>query len=225
MTDAGHSSASGGVWKNWTYWFWRHLSRLLNEALFNLRVHGEENVPLTGGLVLAANHASFLDPHAIAVSCPRKVYSLARKSLFSHPVGAAFMRGWNTMPVDLSGKPDIGGVKALLDVLGRGEVVVLYPEGTRTWDGNFQPAKPGVGLLVAKANVPVVPVRIFGSYELWPRTRKWFRCGQLDLAFGVPVRYDRMVAEAKAQGGRAAKEVYQKIADDVMERIKEIPRP
>jgi 1-acyl-sn-glycerol-3-phosphate acyltransferase len=166
-----------------------------------------------------------LDPHGIAVSCPRMVHSLARKSLFRNPVGALFMRSWKAVPLDLSGKADIAGIKMLVELLQRGGAVVLFPEGTRTWDGNFLPAKPGVGLLVAKANVPVVPVRVFGSYELWPRTRKWFRCGQLDIVFGDPVRYDGIVAEAKAQGPRAVKEVYQKIADDVLERIKAIPHP
>ncbi|MBM3889248.1 MAG: 1-acyl-sn-glycerol-3-phosphate acyltransferase [Verrucomicrobia bacterium] len=225
MTSAGQPSGSGATPKNRVYWFWRRFSRLLYDWLFKLRVHGAENVPLTGGLVLAGNHASFLDPHGIAVSCPRMVHSLARKSLFCNPVAAAIMRSWKAVPVDLSGKADIAGIKTLVDLLQRGEAVVLFPEGTRTWDGNFLPPRPGVGMLVAKANVPVVPVRVFGSYEAWPRTRKWFRRGQLDIVFGAPVHYEQMIAEAKAQGPRAVKEVYQKIAADVLERIKAIPMP
>ncbi|MCX7827255.1 MAG: 1-acyl-sn-glycerol-3-phosphate acyltransferase [Verrucomicrobiae bacterium] len=225
MTHAGQPSGAGVTRPNRVYWFWWRFSRLLYDWLFRLRVHGQENIPRTGGVVLAGNHASFLDPHGIGVSCPRMVHSLARKSLFRNPVAAMFMRAWKAVPVDLSGKPDIAGLKTLVDLLQRGEAVVVFPEGTRTWDGNLLPAKPGVGMLVAKANVPVVPVRVFGSFEAWPRTRRWFRRGQIHIVFGAPVHYEQMVREAKARGPQAVKEVYQKIADDVMERIKAIPHP
>ena len=207
------------------YRFWCWLIRLIYEALFNMRVHGAENVPLTGGMVIASNHVSFLDPHAVGTACPREIYFLARQSLFRHPIGGPLLRSWNAMPVDLTGKADIAGLKAILQQLHAGNAVLLFPEGTRSHDGNFQAAKAGVGLLAAKAHVPVLPVRVFGGYELWPRTQKWWRRGQLDVVFGKPVRYDEMLAEARSKGPREAKDVYQKIADDILERIKDLKMP
>lgn len=195
-------------------------ARLIYESLFNFRVHGAENVPPTGGVLLVCNHVSFLDPHAVGVGCPRETCFLARKTLFVKEPWAALLRSWNVVPVDLSGKPDIAGLKAIMNRLRCGYAVTLFPEGTRSWDGGFQQAKPGVGLLVAKAGVPVVPARLFGAYEVWPRNRKLPRRGQVNIVFGKPVRYDQMIAEARAHGGAAAKAVYQRIADDVMNHIK-----
>lgn len=195
-------------------------SRLLYECLFNFRIHGAENVPPSGGVVLACNHVSFLDPHAIGAGCPREACFLARKTLFKNTLQSALLHSWNVVPVDLSGKPDITGLKALMDRLRRGYAVTLFPEGTRTYDGSFQEAKPGVGLLVAKAGVPVVPVRLFGAYEVWPRNQKLPRRGQVDIMFGKPVYYNAMIADARAKGAAAMKDLYQRIADDVMEHIK-----
>jgi len=198
----------------------RATARLVYKSLFNFRVHGAENIPLTGGVLLACNHVSFLDPHAVGAACPREACFLARKTLFTGKLQSSLLRSWNVMPVDLSGKPDITGLKTIMDLLRRGYAVTLFPEGTRSWDGCFQQAKPGVGLLVAKAGVPVVPVRMFGAYEVWPRNQKLPRRGQVDIMFGKPVYYDAMIAEARAKGAAAMKDAYQRIADDVMEHIK-----
>ncbi|MBI5685465.1 MAG: 1-acyl-sn-glycerol-3-phosphate acyltransferase [Verrucomicrobia bacterium] len=195
-------------------------ARLLYGSLFNFRIHGADNVPPGGGVLLACNHVSFLDPHAVGAGCPREACFLARKTLFVGKLQSALLRSWNVVPVDLSGKPDITGLKAVLDRLRRGYAVTLFPEGTRTHDGGFQEAKPGVGLLVAKAGVPVVPVRLFGAYEAWPRNQKLPRRGQVDILFGKPLHYDAMIADARAKGAAAMKDVYQRIADDVMEHIK-----
>ena len=195
-------------------------ARLLYGTLFNFRVHGAENVPLSGGLLLACNHVSFLDPHAVGAGCPREACFLARKTLFVGKLQSAVLRSWNVVPVDLSGKPDITGLKAIMDRLRRGYAVTLFPEGTRSKDGGFQQVKPGVGLLVAKAGVPVVPVRMFGAYEVWPRNQKLPRRGQVDIVFGKPLSYDKMITETRTKGAAAMKDLYQHIADDVMEHIK-----
>ncbi|MBI5397616.1 MAG: 1-acyl-sn-glycerol-3-phosphate acyltransferase [Verrucomicrobia bacterium] len=201
------------------------MTRLLFRAMFNQRCHGLDNVPATGGVVIASNHVSFLDPHAVGSVIPRSVFYLARRTLFDRAPWGAVLRSWNVVPVDLSGKPDIAGIKAILGRLEEGHAVLLFPEGTRSPDGHFQPAKAGVGLLAAKAAVPVVPVRIFNASELWPKGRRWPRRGQLDVVYGEPVNYNGMFADAKAKGGREAKEIYQKIADDILERIKALRLP
>lgn len=210
-----------GLW----YAFTCATTRLLFRALFNQRCHGLDNVPTHGGVVIASNHVSFLDPHAVGSVVPRSVYYLARRTLFDREPWGAVLRSWNVVPVDLSGKPDIAGIKAILGRLAEDHAVLLFPEGTRSPDGHFQPAKAGVGLLAAKAGVPVVPARIFNAHTLWPKGQRWPRRGQLDVVYGEPVNYNPMVAEAKAKGGREAKDIYQKIADDILERIKALRVP
>jgi 1-acyl-sn-glycerol-3-phosphate acyltransferase len=202
------------------YWMAHRGARLLYKCLFNFRAHGVENIPRGGGVLLACNHVSFLDPHAVGAACPREACFLARKTLFVRQPWGALLRSWNAVPVDLSGKPDIAGMKAIMDRLRRGYAVTVFPEGTRSRDGGFQQAKPGVGLLVAKAGVPVVPARMFGAYEIWPRDRKLPRRGQVDIVFGKPVRYDAMIAGTRGKGAAAMKDVYQHIADDVLDHIK-----
>ncbi len=221
MTTPIHAadSVSAPPMRPW-YWLAKTTARLLYEALFNFRIHGAGNVPPSGGVLLACNHVSFLDPHAVGAGCPREACFLARKTLFVGKLQSAVLRSWNVVPVDLSGKPDIAGLKAIMDRLRRGYAVTLFPEGTRSKDGSFQQAKPGVGLLVAKAGVPVVPVRMIGAYEVWPRNQKLPRRGQVDIVFGKPVHYDAMIAETRAKGAAAMKDLYQHIADDVMEHIK-----
>ncbi len=210
-----------GLW----YGFTCAVTRLLFRALFNERCHGLENIPKTGGVVIASNHVSFLDPHAVGSVIPRAVFYLARRTLFDREPLGALLRSWNVVPVDLSGKPDISGIKAILGRLERGYAVLLFPEGTRSPDGNFQSAKAGVGLLAAKAGVPVVPARVFNAHKLWPKGQRWPKPGQLDVVYGRPVDYNQMFADARAKGGREAKEVYQKIADDILERIKALRLP
>jgi 1-acyl-sn-glycerol-3-phosphate acyltransferase len=202
------------------YYLAHKTSFLLYKCLFNFRVHGAENVPPSGGVLLACNHVSFLDPHAVGAACPREACFLARKTLFTGRLKSAVLHSWNVVPVDLSGKPDIAGLKAIMDRLRRGCAVTLFPEGTRSRDGHLQQAKPGVGLLVAKAGVPVMPARIFGAYEAWPRDQKLPHRRQVDFVFGKPVHYDAMIADARGKGPAAMKDLYQRIADDVMERIK-----
>ena len=201
------------------------MTRLLFSAMFNQRCHGLDNVPTTGGTIIASNHLSFLDPHAVGSVIPRSVYYLGRRTLFKRALWAAVLRSWQVVPVDPSGKPDIAGLKAILGRLEQGHVVVLFPEGTRSPDGNFQSAKAGVGLLAAKAGALVVPARVFNAHKVCPKGQRWPRRGQLDVVYGEPVNYNGMVADAKAKGGREAKEVYQKIADDILERIKALRLP
>jgi len=207
------------------YWFTCAATRLLFRALFNQRSHGLEHVPRSGGFILASNHVSFLDPHAIGSVTPRCIFFLARRTLFHKGIRGALLRSWNALPVDLSGKPDIAGIKAILSRLEQGYGVLLFPEGTRSPDGHFQSARAGVGLLAAKAGVPVVPVRVFNAHRLWPKDRRWPRPGQLDVVFGPPLDYRGLFAEAQLRGGREAKDIYQKIADDILEHIKALRLP
>jgi 1-acyl-sn-glycerol-3-phosphate acyltransferase len=123
-----------------------------------------------GGAIIAPNHTSFLDPLLISISLPEKVVFFARASLFKGPLGA-ILRSVNTYPIK-RGKGDLGAIKQILAFLKEGKKVVLFPEGTRSPDGHLLPLQPGVALLAIKAQVPLIPIRIDGSFEAYPKHRK-----------------------------------------------------
>ena len=151
------------------YEFVRRLVGVLALLQGGLRVTGLENVPPRGGALLVANHVSFLDVLAIGVAVPRHLNYVARSSLFFPPLGA-LMRSVGTFPIEREGV----GKQGLLETIRRvqaGGIVTLFPEGTRSPDGSLQPLKPGIAVLVARANVPVLPVGVAGTFESWPRDR------------------------------------------------------
>ena len=153
--------------------------RALYAVYFRWRVFNADRVPATGGVILASNHASFLDPPLVGAALGRPINYLARESLFRFPVVGAVLRSWNAVPVNRDGG-GAAGLKAILDRLLAGGGIILFPEGTRTSDGRLQPARSGVGLTVVKSTAPVAPVRVFGSFEAYgrrmkfPRPRRWW---------------------------------------------------
>ncbi len=187
--------------------------QLFFHCYFRGSVHHVEHVPRHGAFILASNHASFLDPTMVGQALRQEICFLARKSLFRNPIVGAILRSWKAIPVDRD-EADVAGVRSILHALKDGDAVMLFPEGTRTRDGNLQPARPGVGFLVAKANVPVVPARIWGSFEAMGRGRKWPRPRKLHVTFGPPLRFD--ATGLKREDKQAA---YQKISEDIMAAI------
>jgi 1-acyl-sn-glycerol-3-phosphate acyltransferase len=192
--------------------------RALYTFYFRWRVFGAENVPLSGGVILASNHASFLDPPLVGSGLKRPIHYLARQSLFRFPGIGALLRSWNSVPVDREGG-GAAGLKAILDRLHAGAGIILFPEGTRTFDSNLQPARSGIGLVVAKSTAPVVPVRVFGTYEAYGRQLKIPRPRQVAVAYGLPMNFEKLRAEAKNCSKARLKEVYQEIADEIMAAI------
>ncbi|MFN3408245.1 MAG: lysophospholipid acyltransferase family protein, partial [Limisphaerales bacterium] len=138
--------------------------RLLYATYFRWRVFHPERVPATGPVILAANHLSFLDPPLVGAGLRRPINYLARKTLFRYPGIGALLRSVNAVPVDRDGG-SAAGLKEILDRLKRGGAIILFPEGTRSPDGRLQPARSGVGLAIIKSTAPVVPVRVFGTFE------------------------------------------------------------
>ena len=182
--------------------------RAMYASYFRWRVYNPERVPQTGGVILASNHASFLDPPLVGSGLSRAINFLARESLFRFPCIGALLRSWNAVPVnrDGGGAP---GLKAILDRLLAGGAIILFPEGTRTRDGKLQPARSGIGLIVAKSAAPVVPVRVFGTFEAWGRNQKIPLPKRIAVKYGVPMRFETLRAEAKNCSKTRLKEIYQ----------------
>jgi len=192
--------------------------RTLYTVYFRWRVFNAERVPVTGGVILAANHASFIDPPLVGSALYRPINYMARESLFRYPGVGALLRSWNAVPVNREGG-GAAGLKAILDRLLAGGGIILFPEGTRTLDGKLQPARSGVGLTVIKSVAPVVPVRVFGSFEAYGRHMKIPRPRRVVVKFGKPMDFAALRAEAKTCDKARLKAIYQQVADEIMREI------
>ena len=192
--------------------------RLLFAVYFRWRVYHNERVPLHGPVILAANHASFLDPPLVGSGLKRDINYLARKSLFRYPVLGWILRAVNAVPVDRDGG-GAAGLKAIMERLHRGGAIILFPEGTRTLNGELQPARSGVGLTVIKSEAPVVPVRVFGTFEAWSKGVKFPRPHRVAVKYGEPMHFAKLRAEARDCPKGRLKEIYQEVADEIMSAI------
>ena len=200
------------------YYITWSLCRLIYATYFRWRVFNAERVPLKGPVILAANHASFLDPPLVGSGVEREINYLARESLFRFPGIGAYLRALNSVPVDREGG-GAKGLKAILDRLLAGGGIVLFPEGTRTRDGQLQPARSGIGLTVIKSEAPVVPVRVFGTFEAYGRHVKIPRPHRVVVKYGQPMWFKELRIEAETCSKQRLKEIYQQVADEIMAEI------
>jgi 1-acyl-sn-glycerol-3-phosphate acyltransferase len=192
--------------------------RCVFAAYFRWRVYQDERVPRHGPVILASNHASFLDPPLIGSSLKREINYLARQSLFRYPLLGWILRTVNAVPVDRDGG-GAAGLRAIMDRLHTGGAIILFPEGTRTRDGQLQKARSGVGLTVIKSEAPVVPVRVFGTFEAWGRGRRFPHPHRVTVKFGRPMDFAQLRAEARTCSKIRLKEIYQRVAEEIMAAI------
>lgn len=192
--------------------------RTVYKLYFGFRAYNPERVPQSGPVILASNHASFLDPPLIGAGLNRGLNYLARESLFNFAPLGAVLHSWNVVPVDRDGG-GAKGLKAILDRLLAGGGIILFPEGTRTRDGKLQPARSGIGLTVIKSSAPVVPVRVFGTFEAYGRHLKLPRPYPIAVKYGQPVDFSDLRAEAAVCSKVRLKQIYQEVADRLMREI------
>lgn len=141
-------------------------------VFFRLRTAGVSRIPRRGPALIIANHQSFIDPPAIGCGRARHWNYLARKTLFRNRYFGWFLRRINAVPIDQEGI-GIDGIRSITERLMKGHVVLVFPEGERTWNGAMGDFKAGIALIFRKLDVPVVPAAIVGAYEAWPRWRKY----------------------------------------------------
>jgi len=193
------------------YWIAHTLSRIVSRVFFRQRLVHREFLPESGGALIVANHVSFLDPAVVGACFRKPIYYLARKTLFKGFLGWLLPR-IQVLPVDL-GKGDLASMKRILSLLKEGNRVLIFPEGTRSPDGSLQPAAAGIGFIIGKGEVPVIPVRIFGAHECWPRKASWPRPGRITVVAGPPVDFSLLPE------GLTGRESYQACADQVMKSL------
>lgn len=203
---------------NSVYYLGWSMFRVMYATYFRWRIYNSERVPLTGPVILAANHASFIDPPLIGAALHRDINYLARESLFRFPGVGWLLRKWNSVPVDRDGG-GAKGLKAILDRLLAGGAIILFPEGTRTKDGQLQPARSGIGLTVIKSQAVVIPVRVFGTFEAYGRHMKLPLPRLVAVKYGRPMGFEKLRAEARECSKARLKEIYQEVADELMAAI------
>lgn len=171
----------------WWWWAGKAAIRIVGAALWSLRSFGQDGVPRSGGVLLASNHQSVLDPPFVASCLPREIHFIARRSLIEIPVFGSAIVAMNTIPIERD-SGDVKGVKSAIERLKAGHALLMFPEGTRTRDGRIGPMKAGIRLVAERAAVPVVPVLIQGAYDVWPKGRALPRLsGRVSVVFGPPL--------------------------------------
>jgi len=203
---------------NFVYYCGWRFFRTFYKIYFRAEWFNAGRVPATGSVILASNHASILDPPLVGAGLDRGISYLARESLFRYPGVGWVLRNWDAVPVDRDGG-GARGLKAIIDRLLAGGGIILFPEGTRTLDGEFQPARSGIGLTVIKSNAPVVPVRVFGTFEAFGKEASFPRPHKIMAKYGRPMNFAAQRAEAKTCSKARLKEIYQDVADEIMAQL------
>ena len=180
-------------------------------VIFRLQIEGEEFIPRTGPTILAANHASFIDPIIIMVSVRRPVRFMAKKELFRFPLFGWLLRQFGTFPINRD-RINLQAFKQAASILEAGEVIAMFPEGTRGDGVELRPAKPGIGLIAARTGAPVVPVLHLGTEKVLPRGAWFPRPHRIVIKFGAPLRF------AEGQIGKRQDQV-ELFSQAIMEKI------
>ena len=169
----------------------RFVVRLLLRGFLSVKCSGAERVPEKGPVILASTHQSFLDPLLTAAVISRPQCFLARASLFRVTGFSWLIRSLGSVPIRRSGASAREGLRVCTQVLERGRVLVMFPEGTRSRDGRLQPLKSGVAFVAKRSGAPVVPVLTAGTFAAWPRHRKLPRIAAVSLHVGKPLFFEK----------------------------------
>jgi 1-acyl-sn-glycerol-3-phosphate acyltransferase len=169
--------------------FWsacRGIARLFVVLMFDLKAYGIRNVPRTGGALLLSNHQSYLDPICFGVDLPRPLSYLAKSELFENRFLGWLISNLRAFPVR-QGKSDKGAIDETIRRLREGHLLQLYPEGSRTEDGEIAPILRGAALVLRRVDVPIVPAVVSGSFDAWPKDRKLPRPRPVRVLYGKPM--------------------------------------
>jgi len=191
----------------------------LLKLLFRPRIEGLEYVPEEGAAIVAGNHLSFSDHFLMPAVIKRRITFLAKAEYFTGPgvrgrLTAAFFRSAGQIPVDRSGKEaGQAAIREGLGVLGKGELLGIYPEGTRSHDGRLYKGKVGVAVMALTSGVPVVPCAMIGTFEAQPPGQRFPSLRPVTIRFGEPMEFSRYA------GMEREKAVLRAVTDEIMYAI------
>lgn len=197
------------------------LTRTIGWICFRYRVDG--TIPPTGGVLVAANHASYLDIPLLGCGMKRRAWYLGRSDLFPVPILKGILQSLGWIPLRL-GRLDRQAFGKAISLIQAGEVVVIFPEGGRSHDGHLRQPKAGIGVIVSQTGCPVVPAYIKGTFEALPTGARWPRLRQVTVRFGSPLIFETAGQKEKAESRR----FYEQVSRTVIEHIAalgEVPAP
>ena len=194
------------------YWFLHYLINIYMRTLCRLKLHGTENIPLDGGLIITSNHIAGADPFLLGSAVPRELWFMAKKELFEPFLQGYIIKRVNAFPVNRYSF-DLEVIKKSISILKQGKALIMFPEGTRSEDGQIKEGKIGAGMLARKAGVPIVPVYIENTRKAW-----WniFLGKRMKVIFGRVIDADWIISRANSKVG------YKEITDESMKRIREL---
>jgi len=203
------SSNGRPPWKQLWYRILRRGCQLVGVVGFKVRHTGLENIPAEGGVLIVSNHQSHFDPPLIGMACMRPMNYLARETLFSFAPFRWLINSLDAIPLDREGI-GLSGIKESLRRLKRGEILLIFPEGTRTKDGEIGKLRPGFTTLAVRSKASIQPVAIEGAYDAWPKKQAFPTTGTIHVHFGVPITPDEIAGMSE-----------QDLLDEVERRIRD----
>ena len=181
-----------------------------------LEVYNSHLIPKSGGVLIVTNHASYLDPPIIGVAARyRPVHFMARNTLWNNKFAKWWLNNVCCIPVSRD-TGDIAALKKSISILKNEKVLSIFPEGTRTIDGNLQDAKSGVGFIIEKSKCVVIPAYIDGSFKSFSKNCKWIKPNKIKIIFGKPIDNNDFLRLGE---GKSSYDLY---VDLIMRKIKEI---
>lgn len=206
-------------------WTWPHyylgawLARTICRLMGGYCVHGRENVPKTGGAIICSNHVSYLDPPVLGAGfTPRRTYFMAKKELFSNPVFGWLISKCYAFPVDRE-STDREAIRHAIELLTKGELLIVFPEGGRSPNGALHEGNIGPALMATRACVPIVPAALKDTDRVMPAKGGGLHHGRVQVDYGEPIHPDRFGA-----GGRLDKVALQAFTDAVMDAIEALQK-
>jgi 1-acyl-sn-glycerol-3-phosphate acyltransferase len=205
------------------YWFMKNLvAGPILKTVFRPWISGLENIPRDGAVILASNHLSVIDSIFLPLVIDRRIYFLAKSDYF---VGRTF-KGWliknfllgtGMLPIDRSGgKASEASLNTGLEVLAKGDVLGIYPEGTRSPDAKLYRGRTGVARMVLEAHVPVVPVAMIDTDKVMPIGSKLPKVRRIGIVFGEPLDFSRF------EGMEGDRFILRSITDEIMYELMRI---
>lgn len=194
------------------YYLARALVRVFFRVVGSWRIEGRENVPAEGGLILAPNHLSFLDPPLVGCALQRPAWFMAKAELFQVPVFKWLLPGLHAFPVQ-RGSGDRAALKHTLELLAAGEAVTMFPEGTRSQTGELGEPELGIGMIALRSGAPILPMAIAGTDVMLPRGARFLRRARVRVRFGKPI-------SIPAPEGKPGREEYAAVARRIMDAIR-----
>ncbi len=183
----------------------RFIVRILVRAYGGLQITGAENIPATGPVIFAPNHRAHVDPPYLALISSRPIYFMGKEELFHVPVLKHIIKGVGAFPVR-RGAADRSALRHAVDLLKQGACVMIFPEGTRSEDGQLGTAEKGFALIARQTGAAIVPVAIEGTERMLPKGAKFIRRSRVRVTIGKPF-FAQAILDAHPGAGKASLEI------------------